>query len=106
MTTNPTNAQITALRAEAVTAGDTRMAAICSLALGERSGWTCRRETVTGQGYLGGDGVRCFRVRSADGLLVDPVATYVYAPYAWASAECAARYYCGQAIRDALAMAD
>lgn len=100
MTTNPTNAQIRSLRDESIAAGDTKMADICALALGDRTGWRCRCE-------IGESRARYFEVRrSEDGYLVDPVATYVYAPYAWVSAVAQARWRCEQVIRDAAAKAD
>lgn len=88
-----TDQQISTLRTEALTAGDTKMADICSLALGDRTGWRCRRE-------IGESQARYFAVRrSADGYAVDPVATYIYAPNAWMSAVAQARWFCEQAIR-------
>lgn len=49
-------------------------------------GWTCRRETISGQGYFGGDGITCYRVRDDSGGLVMPCATYRRARDAWAAA--------------------
>lgn len=47
-------------------------------------GYRCRRETIRGQGYFGGDGIRCFRVRQPDGSLAMPIATHQSAAKAWA----------------------
>ena len=50
------------------------------------TGYRCRHETVTGQGYYGGDGIGCYRVRDASGQLVSPISTYRSARGAWAGA--------------------
>jgi hypothetical protein len=53
----------------------------------KRAGYTCRRETISGQGYWGGDGLTCYRVRDRDGALVTPrIMTYQTARAAWADA--------------------
>lgn len=49
-------------------------------------GYRCVREVVSGQGYLGGDGVACYRVRRPDGSVVSPLTTCRSAVRAWASA--------------------
>lgn len=51
------------------------------------SGYICRRETISGQGYFGGDGIDCFRVRDAAGnLAIYAISTYRTAWQAWAEA--------------------
>ena len=60
-------------------------AAAGSAALRAR-GYSCHQETVTGQGHMGGDGVRCYRVRDAKGKLVSPISTHRSAGEAWAEA--------------------
>jgi len=48
-------------------------------------GFRCRRETISGQGYYGGDGCVCYRVRDAAGYLaIYRVSTYQAAYRAWA----------------------
>ena len=50
-------------------------------------GYRCRRETITGQGWHGGDGVTCYRVRRPDGeLAISCTSTYSTAWQAWAEA--------------------
>ena len=51
----------------------------------QSAGYTCRRTTIAGQGYLGGDGVTCYRVYGPDGALVSPrLSTWRTARQAWA----------------------
>lgn len=52
----------------------------------KKRGYTCRLETVEGQGYLGGDGAVCYRVRDPKGKLVSPLSTYQCARLAWRDA--------------------
>ena len=49
-------------------------------------GYVCRRETICGQGYYGGDGITCYRVRDPQGRLVSPISTHRSARAAWAEA--------------------
>ena len=50
-------------------------------------GYRCHLETITGQGYYGGDGVTCYRVRRADGTLaIHALSTYLAAWQAWGEA--------------------
>lgn len=50
-------------------------------------GFRCKLETISGQGYLGGDGVACYRVRDAQGNLAGyRVSTHTTARAAWAEA--------------------
>lgn len=52
-------------------------------------GYRCIRETISGQGYHGGDGVTCYRVRDSTGALaISRLSTYQTARAAWA--ECLA----------------
>ena len=52
----------------------------------KKRGYTCRLETVEGQGYLGGDGTECYRVRDPMRMLVSPLSTYRCARLAWRDA--------------------
>lgn len=48
-------------------------------------GYVCHRETIKYQGYYGGDGITCYRVRRADGTLANySISTYRRACDAWA----------------------
>lgn len=50
-------------------------------------GYLCKQETIKGQGYLGGDGVTCYRVRSSEGqLAVYAISTHRTARAAWREA--------------------
>jgi hypothetical protein len=50
-------------------------------------GYTCRLEAIRGQGYCGGDGISCYRVRSPEGVLANyAVSTHRTARAAWAEA--------------------
>lgn len=50
-------------------------------------GYVCHRETIKGQGYYGGDGTTCYRVRRPDGsLAVYSVSTHRTARGAWQEA--------------------
>ena len=51
------------------------------------AGFVCRYGTIEGQGYLGGDGVRCYRVYSPEGvLMLSRASTPQTARAAWAEA--------------------
>lgn len=49
-------------------------------------GFVCRRERITGRGWLFGDGRMAFVVRNRAGIVVDPIGTANSARRAWCDA--------------------
>jgi hypothetical protein len=50
-------------------------------------GYSCKLETISGQGYMGGDGCQCYRVRDMHGALKNyQISTYISAYKAWKEA--------------------
>lgn len=55
-------------------------------------GFTCRRETISGRGWLGGDGCVAYVVRAPSGELIDNASTCRSARRAWERAIATMRF--------------